>query len=564
MNIDIKALQQEITQTHNRYRPLQAVDIARAAHLNAPEKWAVTQLYLDSLKRLSRFDECDTILKSALESCQNKISFHVTEAQIRLAQDDYDACADALERARGAGLDNARYYAQSSFLARASGDVYGELAFLKALMDMSDISDVTAHFRYAARSLDFGNIETASNIQRDLSRRRPHHRLVKRLTARLLATELNYDALSGYVNEWGQSDRLVPADIPPLQRLWLETRLPAVFETVKSAIMRWPFSPALRYSGLQMGLIAPLENASAVLKRPLEKLPPFLAAEEAWYMAKVGHIEEAQKLVQTLNEHWPRGYDTHWDEHTPALLELPTTQALKRTPISHKQNQDWVLTKEGTQKRLTIVMAALYGDSFIPRNLLDRYFAALGQQVLYIRDDSVTYYMNGVQSRGPDLDATVEALRHEIDKVGAENTTLIALSASGFQGVRLALSLGIPHVVQLGPLSQTGVLSGVLMGDERGIAVRARTDHLFRAMGDTIAPDLYNAPDDFTVDVFYSPYQRYERTQVAKLRPFSCVNIWRMDQIKEHNVMSYIFENNALQALLDRDYVTLRERLQID
>lgn len=432
-------------------------------------------------------------------------------------------------------------------------------------MDLSDVSDVTAHFRYSMRSLDFGDIETAVRIQSDLSRRRPHHRLVKRLSARLLATELNYDALSDYVNEWGQSDRLTPADIPPLQRLWLETRIPAVFETVKSAIARRSFSPALRYSGLQMGLIAPLETASAVLKRPPEKLPPFLAAEEAWYMAKIGHIEEAQTLIKTLSAHWPRGYDTHWDEHTPALLTLPSAQALKRAPISATQDEDWVLTVKGTQtKKLTIVMAALYGDSFIPRNLLDHYFAALGQQVLYIRDDSVTYYMNGIQSRGPDIGATIDALRHEIDKVGAENTTLITLSASGFQGVRLAITLGISHVVQLGPLSQTGVLNGVLVGDERGIAIRARTDHLFRELGNTIAPDLHNAPHGFTVDVFYSPHQRYKRIQAAKLRPFSCVNVWRINQIKQHNVMSYILENNALQALLDRDYSTVRERLQLD
>ena len=415
------------------------------------------------------------------------------------------------------------------------------------------------------RSLDFGDIETAAHIQSELSRRRPHHRLEKRLTVRLLATELNYDVLSDYVNEWGQSDRLTPADIPPLQRLWLETRILAVFETVKSAIARWSFSPALRYSGLQMGLIAPLETASAVLKRPPEKLPPYLAAEEAWYMAKIGHIEEAQTLVKTLSAHWPHGYDTHWDEHMPALLSLPPAQTLKRAPISATQDEDWVLTAKGTQKKkLTIVMAALYGDSFIPRNLLDHYFAALGQQVLYIRDDSVTYYMNGIQSRGPDIGATVDALRHEIDKVGAENTTLIALSASGFQGVRLAITLGISHVVQLGPLSQAGTLSGVLVGDERGIAVRARTDHLFREFGDTIAADLHNAPDGFTVDVFYSPHQRYERIQAAKLRAFSRVNIWRIDQIKQHNVMSYILENNALQALLDRDYQTMRERLQLD
>jgi hypothetical protein len=428
-------------------------------------------------------------------------------------------------------------------------------------MDMSDIADVTAHFRYAMRSLNFGNVETAARIQNELSRRRPNHPYVKRLTVELLAIQMKYDALTDYVNEWAQSDRLKPNDITPLQRLWLETRVPALFDIVKAAIEYWPFAPTLRYLGLQMGLIAPSKTAADVMKRPLEKLPPFLAAEEAWYMAKVGHIEEAIKLVETLTPHWPKGYDTEWDEHVPALSTLPQDADLKRDVITQNQDADWLMTAKGTSNKLIIVTAALYGGTFIPRNLLDRYFAALGHRVIYLRDDAVEYFLNGVASRGPDLVATHKALAAEIDKVGALNTTLLALSASSFQGVRTAIALGIQHVVQFGPLTQAGALGGVLIGDGRGIAIRTRTDTFFKASGDTISPDLHNAPEGFTVDAFYSPHMQFERVQAAKLQPFECVNLWCLEDTKRHNTLSPILENGALGAVLDRNYELLREKL---
>jgi predicted Zn-dependent protease len=95
----------------SQYRPLEALKVADQAYADTPTQWPIIKRRVDCLKVLRRFNDAENVLSVAQKHFTKQPSYHVCYAQLKLAQNDYTAAADALERARGAGLDNGRYYA---------------------------------------------------------------------------------------------------------------------------------------------------------------------------------------------------------------------------------------------------------------------------------------------------------------------------------------------------------------------------------------------------------------------------------------------------------------------
>jgi len=170
-------------------------------------------------------------------------------------------------------------------------------------------------------------------------------------------------------------------------------------------------------------------------------------------LLKLGRQDEAATAFRAASLRWPRAMaDEHLRSLVPgadlsventrlALAEhCPPDSALKR-PILVDDEAAEVQFVRGGRDVVVLVFAGLADRLVMPLGLFDRYLAALDVSAIYLRDRRRMAYLHGIRGLGRDYDETVEALRQQIQALGARTVHTLGNSAGGIGALSYGLDL---------------------------------------------------------------------------------------------------------------------------
>lgn len=164
-----------------------------------------------------------------------------------------------------------------------------------------------------------------------------------------------------------------------------------------------------------------------------------------------GHVEAAQAVVPALRAAFPQSPFLEFIQIV--FRDLPPVVDNGREPFTDDRSRDvQVVTCPGADT-LVMVFCGARHQLGVATNLVDRWFAALGCHVAYLRDRQKIGYTGGIEALGPDMPATLEALSKLIIDLDPRRVVSLGNSAGAAGALRYAAPLGVDRVLALAPIT---------------------------------------------------------------------------------------------------------------
>ena len=107
-------------------------------------------------------------------------------------------------------------------------------------------------------------------------------------------------------------------------------------------------------------------------------------------------------------------------------------------------------------------------------------------------------------------------------------------------------------MIQFAPLSLLGAENSKFLADNRGIAIKQRTDEDLQNANLSLFDDLASAPNDTRIDLLYSPNVTYDVAHFRTLEPFDCIHATALKDCLRHNTLAPVLANGLLDRLLNQ------------
>jgi pimeloyl-ACP methyl ester carboxylesterase len=136
-----------------------------------------------------------------------------------------------------------------------------------------------------------------------------------------------------------------------------------------------------------------------------------------------------------------------------AFRQMPPVVENGREPFLDDRSSDVQVVRTPGADTVLIAFCGASHRLGMSTNLLDRWFARLGSQLIYLRDRRKIGYTGGIPVLGHDLATTVDGLRNLVRELGVRRIVALGNSAGASGALRYAKPLGVERVLALAPIT---------------------------------------------------------------------------------------------------------------
>jgi hypothetical protein len=164
-----------------------------------------------------------------------------------------------------------------------------------------------------------------------------------------------------------------------------------------------------------------------------------------------GELEAATYAVPLLNTAFP---DRRFLENMAVALDrLPPLVDNGREAFVDDPEADVQLVRMPDADAVVIDFCGAGHGPGLPIYIMDRWWAALGAHVIYLRDRSRVGYTKGIPELGDSVAETSTGLKKIIESLGVTRVTCVGASAGASGALRYAVSLGADRVLAMAPIT---------------------------------------------------------------------------------------------------------------
>ncbi|NOT26963.1 MAG: hypothetical protein HOP16_12760 [Acidobacteria bacterium] len=219
-----------------------------------------------------------------------------------------------------------------------------------------------------------------------------------------------------------------------------------------------------------------------------------------------------------------------------------------QTPFADDQTRD----VQVVARRDTDVVALLFcGRSHrlgLPLDAMHRWLGRLPASLIYLRDFRKKYFLGGINSLGPTLDATLTELRRTIDQLGARRIVCYGNSSGVFPSLYYGHALGADTIACLaGKTNRTPAFNAFTRDEARAVELAKRfpeatldTKLLFETM-----------PKPPRILMVYGEHNWSDRRQAEHLGTLPSVTLWPLPDCAEHGAIKEIINRGEYPRVLE-------------
>ncbi len=236
-----------------------------------------------------------------------------------------------------------------------------------------------------------------------------------------------------------------------------------------------------------------------------------------------------------------------------ALEELAGASFKPGRPPAVFDGTDCVVSAGGGTGRTALVFTGLGGHLGIPLGVFDRYLAERGVTAVYLRDDNIVAYADGIRSIGMAPDKTVERLRAILDHAGTRQLVTIGASIGAMGAVMYGVTLAAQCAVLF-----NGVMSGEAgfrhsIRDTRAPQVAARSSLRLGARVD-LRYWLRGATPSLPVECHYGADEALDAAHAGALAEVDGVGLFPLPGNVGHGCLWKMIADRSLGPALDRAF----------
>lgn len=232
-------------------------------------------------------------------------------------------------------------------------------------------------------------------------------------------------------------------------------------------------------------------------------------------------------------------------EHTPKEKEFKR-EILKNSDLETKKS---IISSPVSKnaKGTIIVFSGLGGRAMMPFEILDRYFAALNLNAIYLLDFHRTLYLGGISGYGDSLDTAVEYLKTLLAKQPTENIYTFGTSLGGMAAIIYANKLNAKASICFSPLSNIAHPS-----ETRGKSISKRMKKDFAEEKLNINYYLKNNSSDVSIEIFYGEGQELDKMQAKAYDDIDNININEVKDCNAHASIGCLQKRESFLNLLSQ------------
>ena len=246
--------------------------------------------------------------------------------------------------------------------------------------------------------------------------------------------------------------------------------------------------------------------------------------------------------------------DDRPDARNGRILSLmdatPPDAALRRPARDAAPSGEVTLVRGDRPSGTVIVFSGLAGRTAVPVPVLDRFMAALGLSVVYLRDAGRWLHLRGAEELGGWYQETVQALRGVVEQAGGGPVTTIGMSSGGYPALRYGLDLGADATLCFSP--PTNLTPAFLAGDRRGRLVARRLQTNLPPEMLEVRPALAVRDRVHPVELVYGADMPEDRMHAEHLRGVPGVTLHPLEGLAEHESLHALIRGGGALAFFER------------
>ncbi|TCL10319.1 hypothetical protein BXY66_2388 [Shimia isoporae] len=319
--------------------------------------------------------------------------------------------------------------------------------------------------------------------------------------------------------------------LPELRGVLLEIPKEKRDELVQKLTVKWP------------DLSDKIETKSYSLTARLSKRS---AKDQAMALALGGQTQKAQNLLKRT---FPNG---KMDTGTMAMIDCLPPESSQKRPIVFDNGGDVVASKKGKTGTTLLVFTGLRDRAMMPIEFIDRFCAAEGHSVVYIRDVTRSGFIGGVPALAQDFSGSLAALSKLVDDFDTKKLLCLGTSFGGFGAIRHAIQLKADRV--LAASAPTNVTSEFLadIDDKRGRLVARRLHRTFPFGRLDLLPEVVAAQGRCHIDLWFGSEHEVDVQHARYLSDCPGVSLFPISELGEHLSLPHVIASGAFEEFLNR------------
>ncbi len=213
-----------------------------------------------------------------------------------------------------------------------------------------------------------------------------------------------------------------------------------------------------------------------------------------------------------------------------ALIDqIPNDEELQR-PLVIDDGSTSILTEKG-ENGLVIAFAGLDNDVVFPIRVIDRFFAKLGLQAWYLRDETKDYYVRGIPALGTNLESTIKNMNTKIDSLAPKTLFTIGFSLGASTAIRYGVPLDAKTI-----LGFSAFIDESWSGDKRGGLNRMLTRKKVGEIGKggSTVKEIIEDNQQSNIHLFFGEKNKIDSGHAHSVADDELVTLHQLDGFKDH------------------------------
>ena len=452
--------------------------------------------------------------------------FQMRLAQAALRAGDADAALAAVAAAQAAGGDERRALSVKVKAQGMASDRDGQVATLQRLCEIEP--DETAHAVHLVQALARSSDPAAAADRAD--------GLLARAPDDPNAYTAAFDALSGA----GRHDEAA--------------------EVVERAVRDCPEPPRF-WKFVLMGLDLPPERIERLVRMLCDRWPDRYLTEfarggdnvdpeTALLMTAIDEPDRALGMADEMVEAASKPPRVRAMLHDMARA-MPRRDALRREIVRDDATAELVVSAPGGSGRTVLAFCGGAQKLGVDVEVFDAFCAKRDASAVYCRDRSLGMFLSGLPSLGGTREATTEALRGTLDRLGTRELIVVTSSGGGLGGLACALPLAPARIAMMVPQTEVSVASFRAQGLPASIlALIEQAEARYPPEDLDMRLRLAAADAVPEIRIAYGADSPFDAAQAERVSDLPQVRLVPVEGCAEHNVGNHLLARGMLDDLV--------------